>query len=65
MMLGVHFFWFSKDALHGLNMAEKTLIMLQKISISNKCCSFVLSIHQIIQIQNKNRYHFFLQKSVD
>ncbi|MDN8907574.1 hypothetical protein Q0O77_14770, partial [Staphylococcus aureus] len=26
----------------------KTFIMLQKISISNKCCSFELSIHQRI-----------------
>jgi len=30
-----------------------TFIMLQKISILNKCCSFELSIHQII-LKNMN-----------
>ncbi len=31
--------------LNRSKVAVKTFIMLQKISISNKCCSFELSIH--------------------
>ncbi len=38
-------FLFSKNALNWLKVTVKTFIMLQKISISNKCCSFELSIH--------------------
>ncbi len=33
---------FSKDALNWSKVTVKTLIMLQKVSISNKCCSFEL-----------------------
>ncbi len=36
-------FWFSKD---WSKVMIKTFIMLQKISISDKCCSSELSIHQ-------------------
>ncbi len=34
-----------KDALNQSKVTVKTFIMLQKIPISNKCCSFELSIH--------------------
>ncbi len=37
---------FSKDALNWSKVMIKTFIMLQKISISDKCCSSELSIHQ-------------------
>ncbi len=37
---------FSKDAFNCSNVTVKTFIMLQTISISNKHCSFELSIHQ-------------------
>ncbi len=37
-----------KDALNWSKVTVKTLKMLQKISVSNKCCSFELSINQII-----------------
>ncbi len=40
-------------------MTVKTFIMLQKISVSNKRCSFDLSIHQRIL---KNRIYQSLQK---
>ncbi len=48
------FFWkrlilfFSKDALNLSKVTVNTFIMLQKISILNKCCSFELAIHQRI-----------------
>ncbi len=44
----IHFFYFLlfiKDALNQSKVTVKTFIMLQKISILNKCCSFELSIH--------------------
>ncbi len=37
---------FSKGALYWLKVTVKTFVMLQKISISNKCCTFELSIHR-------------------
>ncbi len=37
---------FSKDALNWPKLMTKTFIMLRKISISDKCCSSELSIHQ-------------------
>ncbi len=37
---------FSKDALNWPKVMTKTSIMLRKISISDKCCSSELSIHQ-------------------
>jgi len=37
-----------KDALNYPEVKAKIFIMLSKISISNKCCSFKLSIHQRI-----------------
>ncbi len=40
----------SKDALHSFKETIQTF-MLQKISISNKCCSFELSIYQRIFIK--------------
>ncbi len=36
-------------------MTVKTLIMFQKISISNKCCSFELPIHQRICITEQKQ----------
>ncbi len=36
---------FNKDALYESKVTVNTFIMLQKIYISNKCCSFVFSIH--------------------
>ncbi len=36
---------FNKDALNESEVTVKTFIMLQKISVSNKRCSFELSIH--------------------
>ncbi len=39
---------FSKDTLNLSNVTLKTYNMLQKISISNKCCLFVRSIYQRI-----------------
>ncbi len=38
-------FPFSKNTLNLSNVIVNILIMLQKISISNKCCSFKYSIH--------------------
>ncbi len=35
---------FSRDALNGPKVALNTFIMLQKISVSNKCCSFYSSV---------------------
>ncbi len=37
---------FSKDAFNLSKVMIKTFIMLQKISISDKCCSSELSVHQ-------------------
>ncbi len=48
---------FCKDALHWSKVPVKTFIMLQKTSISNKCCYFEFSIHQRI-LKNKT-YHCF------
>ncbi len=39
---------FSKDALNRSEVTVKTLTLLPKISISNKCFSFEFYIHQII-----------------
>ncbi len=44
-------FSFSKHALNWLKVTVKTFI-INKISLSNKCCSFELSIHQKILKQN-------------
>ncbi len=41
------------DALNWLKVTVKSFTLLQKISISNKCCSFELSIHQIIVEEKK------------
>ncbi len=55
--INIHLFWkklilrFSKNALNWSKVTVKTF-MLQKISISNKWCSFELSIHQRI-LKNK------------
>ena len=49
-----------KDALKCSEVTVKIFIMQQKISISNKCCSFELSIHLWI-LKNK-MHHGFLQK---
>ncbi len=50
---------FSKDALNWSKVTVKIFIILQKISISNKCCSFELSIHLWIL---KNKMYQFPQK---
>ncbi len=56
------FFWkksillFSKDTLNCSKVTVKTFIMLQKISVSNKCCSLELSINQ--RILKKKMYQF-------
>ncbi len=47
---------FSKHAFNWSKVTVKTFIMLQKIFILNKCCSFELSIHQRIL---KKMYHCF------
>ncbi len=47
--------------LNGWKVPVKTFIMLQKIYISNKCCSFKLSIHLWI-LKNK-MYHRFHKKN--
>ncbi len=48
---------FIKDALKWEKVTVKTFIMLQKISISNKCCSFELSIHLwILKKLNVSRF---------
>jgi len=39
-------------------MTVKTFIMLQTISISNYCCSFELSIHKCITINENNASQF-------
>ncbi len=44
---------FSIDALNGSKVTVKIFIILQKISISNKCCSIKLSTHLWI-LKNKN-----------
>ncbi len=49
-------FLFRKDALNWSKVTIKTNIMLQKISISNKCCCFELSIHQ--RITENKMYRF-------
>jgi len=45
-----------KDA---FNWSKVTLTLLQKISISLKCCSFQLSFHQRIQ---KNAFHKYIKQ---
>ncbi len=50
---------FIKDALNCSKVTVMTFIMLQKISISNKCCSLERSIHQRIL---KNKMYQFPQK---
>ncbi len=62
----------SKDALSWSKVMIKTFIMLQKISISDKCCSSELSIHQwnlkkinllrCFQHNNNNNKSFFEQQ---
>ncbi len=51
---------FNKDALNCPKVKVNAFIMLQKISISNKSCSFEFSIHQII-LKNK-MFSLFPQK---
>jgi len=56
--------FFSKDTLIWSKTTVKAFIMLQKISISGKFCSFKLSIHQSIlkkkvQSQFPQKYYFF------
>ncbi len=50
---------FSNDALNSSKVTAKTFITLQKISISNKCCSFEIFIHLWIL---KNKVYQFPQK---
>ncbi len=52
---------FSKDSLNGSKVSVKTFIMLPNISISNKCCSFELSIHLWIL---KNKMHYGFHKNI-
>ncbi len=52
---------FSKGALNGSEVPVKTFLMLQKISILNKCCSFELSIHLWIL---KNKMHHGFHKNI-
>ncbi len=49
---------FIKDAFNLSKVTIKTLTMLQNISVSNKCSSFELSIHQRImkKINNGRNY---------
>ncbi len=52
---------FSNGCITLIKVTVKTFIMLQKIYILNKCCSFELSIHQRILIQlchHRNKLHF-------
>ncbi len=53
---------FIKDALNWLNVTLKTFTMLQRLSTSNKCCSFELSVHLWIL---KNIVYHSLHKNID
>ncbi len=46
---------FRRDALNWSKVSVKTFLMLQNLSISNKCCSFELSHHQMKNKTNKNK----------
>ncbi len=54
-------FLFSKDALNWSKVTVKTFIMFKKISVSNKCCFFELSIHQRVL---KNKMHHGFHKNM-
>ncbi len=45
---------FSKDTFNWSKMTVNTFIIVQKISISNKCCSFKLLIHRRIRFTQKH-----------
>ncbi len=50
--------FFIMNALNWSDMTVKTFMMLHKISISNKCCSFELSIQRIPMYPNVKMYQF-------
>ncbi len=50
--------YFFMNALNWSDMTVKTFMMLHKISISNKCCSFELSIQRIPMYPNVKMYQF-------
>ncbi len=53
-----HFFFsFSKDTLNVLKVTVKASIMLQKTSVSNKCCSFEHSVYQTILEKVHRQYY--------
>jgi len=61
----------TKDALNCLKVTVNMFIMLQTLSISNKYCSFELSVHQIIlkkivytTVLNTDKNNMFLEQHI-